>query len=121
MAVPINATTLRIISTLMREGRVRRAFLGLGGGPRPLPPRAASRMGREHGVEVVEVVQGSPADRAGIRREDIILDVDGTPVGDGGDLQRLMTAEAIGRPLEIMLLRGGEVMTLRVTPVELRG
>ncbi|MGH2704771.1 MAG: S1C family serine protease [Actinomycetota bacterium] len=121
MAVPINVTTLRIISTLMREGRVRRAFLGLGGGPRPLPPRAASRVGREHGVEVVEVVQGSPADRAGIRREDIILDIDGTAVGDSGDLQRLMTAEAIGRPLEITLLRGGEVMTARATPVELRG
>ena len=64
----------------MSDGRVRRAYLGIAGGPRPLPPRRARSCGRDTGVEVVEVVDGSPADRAGLRPEDLIVAVDGDPV-----------------------------------------
>jgi S1-C subfamily serine protease len=70
-------------------------------------------------VEVVEVVEGSPAARAGIRREDLVLELDGHPVGSGGDLQRLMTGELIGRTVPVRVLRAGEVVDLRITPVEL--
>ena len=63
LAVPINGATRRIVGALMSEGRVRRAFLGVAGGPRPLPPRARVRWGDRAGVEVVEVVSDSPADR----------------------------------------------------------
>lgn len=119
LAIPINSTTRAIVAALMREGRVRRAYLGIAGGPRPLPPRAARAAGRSRGVEVVQVVPGSPAAGAGIRTEDIILEVDGAPVEDGGDLQRLMTAERIGRALEIRLIRGGEIVVVRAAPAEL--
>jgi S1-C subfamily serine protease len=119
LAVPINATTLRIVSTLMSTGRVRRAYLGVAGGPRPLPPRAARTVGRLRGIEVVEVVEGSPAGKAGIRREDIILEVDGHPVEDGGDLQRLMTDELIARPVRVKILRGWELLDLIVILAEL--
>ena len=68
LAVPINDATRTIISSLMKEGRVRRAYIGIVGGSRPLPPRIATRLGREKGIEVVEVVTGSPAGRAGLRR-----------------------------------------------------
>jgi serine protease Do len=123
LAVPINATTRRIIAALMSEGRYRRAYLGIAGGPRPLPPRVARTVEppREAGVEVVEVVAGSPADRAGLRPEDLILDVDGTPVSSARDLQRLMGHELIGRPLQIRVVREGRLLSLSATPVELRG
>src|SRR3954470_7604611 len=64
LAVPVNAATRRIVSALMRDGRVRRAYIGIAGGSRPVPPRAAARLGRDRGIEVVEVVAGSPAERA---------------------------------------------------------
>jgi S1-C subfamily serine protease len=121
LAVPINSTTRRIISSLMSEGRYRRAYLGIAGGPRPLPPRVAREVGREAGVEIVEIVAGSPAANAGLRPEDLILDVDGEPVASARDLQRLMAGEAIGREIAIRVFREGEITTLRATPVELRG
>jgi S1-C subfamily serine protease len=120
LAVPINATTRRIIAALMREGRFRRAFLGIAGGSRPLPPRVAQVLDRTVGVEVVQVVDGSPAAKAGIRNEDLIIDVDGVPVADAGDLQRLMVGERIGRPLTVRAFRGGDLLELTVVPVELR-
>ena len=122
LAVPINSATRRIISALMREGRFRRAFLGIAGGRRPLPPRISRSTGRDAGVEVVEIVEGSPAARAGLRREDIILELSGSPVTDASDLQRLMVGEAIGRrPLALRVLRGGEIGDVTVVPDELRG
>jgi len=121
LAVPINSTTRRIISSLMSEGRYRRAYLGIAGGPRPLPPRVAREVGREAGVEIVEIVAGSPAANAGLRPEDLILDVDGEPVASARDLQRLMAGEAIGREIAIRVFREGNITTLRATPVELRG
>ncbi len=121
LAVPINSTARGIISSLMSEGRYRRAYLGIAGGPRPLPPRVAREVGREAGVEVVEIVAGSPAATAGIRPEDLILDVDGEPVASARDLQGLMAGEAIGREIAIRVFRDGRVQTLRATPVELRG
>ena len=69
LAVPVNATTRRIVSALMRDGRVRRAWIGIAGGARPLPPRVAATLGRDRAIEVVEVIQGSPAaDRRPARR-----------------------------------------------------
>jgi S1-C subfamily serine protease len=121
LAVPINDTTRQIVAALMREGRFRRAFIGIAGGRRPLPPRVATAIGRTAGVEVVQVVQGSPAARAGLRNEDLIIDVDGVPVEDAGDLQRLMVGERIGRRVPVRAFRGGELLELTVVPAELQG
>ena len=121
LAVPVNSTTRRIIAALMTEGRFRRAYLGIAGGPRPLPPRIASELGRTRGVEVVEVVEGSPAHTAGLRPEDLILEVDGLPVEDVGDLQRLMAGEVIGKTVSVRVFRKGEMVTLTSTPAELQG
>ena len=119
LAVPINAATRKIVGALMRDGRVRRAYLGIAGGSRPLPPRVAARLGRERAIEVVEVVAGSPAERAGLRTEDIIVGLDGDALRDVGDLQRLMTDDAIGRELELEVVRNGEPRTLVAVPSEL--
>src|SRR3954470_23086268 len=99
-AVPVNATTRGVIAALMSEGRVRRAWLGLAAGARPLPPRVAAAAGRSRGVEVVEVVPGGPAERAGLRPEDLLLAVDGEAVSGVDDLHRLLTGERIGRDVE---------------------
>jgi S1-C subfamily serine protease len=120
LAVPINAATLRIVSTLMHEGRVRRAYLGAAVTHRPIPLRLTRRLGQKAGVMVMEVVEGSPAARAGLRSGDLLLKVDGTPISDASDLQRLMVAERIGRPVGLEIFRLGETQTLTATPVELR-
>jgi serine protease Do len=119
LAVPINDATRKIISALMKEGRVRRAYIGIVGGSRPLPPKVSTRLGRDKGIEVVEVVSGSPAARAGLRAEDLIVEVDGEPVGDVGDLQRLMVAERIGQGVEMTVVRDGDPLKLDLIPREL--
>ena len=119
LAVPINATTRRIVGALMTEGRFRRAYLGVAFGPRPLPPRLASALGRRNGIEVVEVVAGSPAARAGLRPEDVIVELDGHPVASADDLQRLMTGELIGRSVTGRLLRQGQELDVELVPDEL--
>src|SRR3954467_932517 len=119
LAVPINDATRRIVAALMAEGRVRRALLGVAVGPRPLPPRVASRLGRREGLEVIEVVEDGPAARAGLHAEDLIVGLDGTPLGAAAAPQRLMPAERIGRPLELQIVREGAVRTLSVVPAEL--
>jgi S1-C subfamily serine protease len=119
LAVPINETTRRIIGALMTDGRFRRAYVGIGGGPRPLPPRVAARLGRETGVEVVEVMPGSPAANAGLRPEDLIVSVEGAPVTGMGDLQRIMTAELIGSEVAFDVIREGRGLELRLVPAEL--
>jgi serine protease Do len=119
LAVPIDAATLRIVSALLSDGRVRRAYIGIAGGPRPLPPRAARTLEREAAIEVVEVVSGSPADQAGIRPEDLILDVDDQPVADVSTLQRLMGPERIGSPVTMRIVRSGKELALDLVPSEL--
>jgi len=120
LAVPMNATTRRIIAALMSEGRFRRAYLGIAGGRRPLPPRAANQLSRRFGVEVVQVVEGSPAAEAGLRQEDLILDIDDAPVEQPGDLQRLMISDRIGREVCIRLFRNGEILEVTARPAELK-
>jgi serine protease Do len=119
LAVPINATTRRIVAELIADGRVRRAYIGVTGGPRPLPPNLVSKLGRATGVEVVEVVEGSPAATAGLRPSDLILAVDGEAIDDVGDLQQLMTGERIGRELELLVDRGGSELRLAIVAAEL--
>jgi S1-C subfamily serine protease len=119
LAVPINATTRKIVGALMREGRFTRAYIGIAGGSRPLPPRLARELGRRDCVEVVEVVEDSPAARAGLRPEDLIVAVDGTPVEGVDDLQRLMAGELIGERVTTSVVRDGTRLELELVPVEL--
>jgi S1-C subfamily serine protease len=121
LAVPVNTTSRQIIGALMRDGRVRRAYMGIAGGSRPLPPRAAGAVGRTKGLEVVSVVSGSPAAVARLRPEDIIVSVDGIAVTDVGDLQRLMTAARVGRSVVLEIVRHGRIEQVDVRPTELDG
>ena len=119
LAVPINDTTRKILAALMREGRFTRAYIGIAGGSRPLPPRLARELGRTTCVEVVEVVEGSPAALAGLRPEDMIVAVEDTPVEGVDDLQRLMAGELIGSRVPATVVREGVRLTVELVPVEL--
>jgi S1-C subfamily serine protease len=119
LAVPVNATTRRIISALMQYGRVRRAYLGIVSVPAPLPAALQERFERPNGLRVVEVVAGGPADRAGLRAGDLLISAGGRPVQKAQDLQRLMFSEAIGQPLAITVMRNGALVDVIAQPSEL--
>ena len=119
LAVPVNDATREIIAALMRHGRVRRAWIGIAGGARPLPPAVAATLGRDRGVEVVEVIADSPAERAGLRPEDLVVAVGDEPVHGVNDLQRLLTGDRIDQPVELDVVRSGAHRRLALVPREL--
>ncbi len=119
LAIPINMTTRHIIAALTADGRVRRAYLGVAGGPVPLPPPVAERLHQRTGLRVVEVVRGSPAARAGLKAGDVVVVARRTPILAAQDLQRLMLADAIGQDLAITVLRSGAMVDVVAHPTEL--
>jgi S1-C subfamily serine protease len=119
LAVPINATTRRIVATLLRDGRVRRAYLGVASTPVPLPPPLRERLNRRRALRVVEVVGDGPAGEAGLKPGDVVVAVAGTPVAEAQSLQRLLFEDAIGVPLEITVLRNGAMVDVIAVPTEL--
>jgi S1-C subfamily serine protease len=119
LAVPVNVTTMRIVQTLIADGRVRRAFLGLVSMPAPLPEEVAARTGQRSGLRVVEVVSGSPAHQAGLHAGDLVLTVGRKQVNDAQGIQKQLFAEAIGMELAVTVLRGGAMVDVFATPTEL--
>ena len=119
LAVPVNATTWRIVETLLRDGRVRRAYLGVVGTPAPVPADVAERHSRRSGVRLAEVVPGSPAARAGLRPGDLVLDVGRHPVQDAQGIQKQLFGEAVGVPLPVTVLRNGAMVDVVAVPTEL--
>ncbi|MFG2913837.1 S1C family serine protease [Kitasatospora sp. NPDC048298] len=119
LAVPIDATSRRIVAALLADGRIRRAYLGLAGVPAPLPPALRHRTGQRGGLRIVEVVPGAPADRAGLHAGDLLLTAAGEPMDSAQAVQRLMLADAIGRPLPLTVLRGEALVDVLAVPAEL--
>src|SRR5712692_4437889 len=118
-AIP-SATARLVASTLIREGRVRRAQLGISGAPTPIGRQLAHALGLDvlSGVRVIEVAAGTPAQRAGVRPGDILVRLDGAPLATLSQLQRALSSERIGTPTQLTLIRRGERITLSVTPAE---
>jgi S1-C subfamily serine protease len=119
LAVPINKTTNRIITTLLADGRVRRAYLGVVGVPAPLPAPVAQRIGQAAGLRLVQVIAGGPADRAGLHAGDLVLSVARNTVSDAQGIQRQLFDDAIGKPLPVTVLRNGAMVDVFATPTEL--
>jgi S1-C subfamily serine protease len=119
LAVPVNATTRRIVRMLLADGRVRRAYLGVVGTPAPVPAAVAQRHGRQNGLRLAEVISGSPAAQAGLRPGDLVLDVGRQPVQDAQGIQRQLFGEAIGVPLPVTVLRNGAMVDVVAVPTEL--
>ena len=118
-AVPIN-TAREVITALLRDGRVRRAVLGISGQTAPIPRRFVHdhALPHDHGVLVSEVQPGSPADAAGLIPGDVVLDFAGTPVASIDALHRELRGERIGQPLPLRLLRHGVPRRVVVIPGE---
>jgi len=119
LAVPIDQTTRAILGSLIRDGRVRRAYLGVVGGTRPLPAQLAHDLGHPRALEVVQLLDGSPAARAGVRPGDLIVELDRQPVEGVGDLQRLLAGDLVGRSVGARIARDGRLLELSLTPSEL--
>jgi S1-C subfamily serine protease len=120
LAVPVDAATRAILGSLMRDGRVRRAFLGVVGGTRPLPPRLARKLGQDRALEVVQLLEGSPAAGAGVRPGDLVVALDGRPVESVADLQRILVGDMVGRAVGVRVVRGERLVDLDLAPTELR-
>ena len=119
LAVPINATTREIITTLMTRGRVRRAWLGIVGAQVPLPPQLAERIGSPTGLQIAGVSPGSPAAQADLHRGDIVVELDGSRVVTATAVQKLMVEDAIDRRIEVTVWRNGALVDVLVFPREL--
>ena len=120
LAIPINGITRQIVATLMAEGRVRRAYLGLAGTPAALPPPVALRLDQKIGMRIEQVVSEGPAAKAGLRPGDLLVSANGEAVTNAQSLQRLMLGDAIGQPLALTVLRSEALVDMIVTPEELR-
>ena len=121
LAVPIDAATRQILAALIRDGRVRRAWLGIVGGTRRLPAVLAERLQRPAGLEVVQLLDGSPAAAAGVRAGDLIVSLHGRPIAGVGDLQRALVGDLVGQPIDVTVERDGHLAEIVVTPIELPG
>ena len=119
LAVPINEATRAVVGELMRTGRVRRAFIGISGGDRPLPPALRAELGRRTGIEVIDVEPGGPADTAGLRAEDLIVAIGGRPVEGMADMLGLLSGAAVGVSVVVDVARAGRRLEVELVPAEL--
>lgn len=119
LAVPMNTATRRIVAALMVDGRVRRAYLGIAGAPRPLPPREHGRWGRAACVEIAQVIEDSPAEAAGLRGGDLLVELAGHRVTGISDVQRRMEEDVIGTRVTAIVLRDGRERHVVIVPREL--
>jgi S1-C subfamily serine protease len=118
-AIPA-ATAQFVASRLMRDGHVRRSVIGVAGQNVPLHRKVVRfhRLEVDTGVLVMGLEENTPAAHAGVREGDVIVGFDGKPIFTIDDLQRLLSEERVGLTMPIVVVRGTELLTLNVTPVE---
>jgi S1-C subfamily serine protease len=111
-----------VVSRLIRDGRIRRSYIGVAGQNVPVPRRlvVAHRLASTSGVLVVSLEAGSPGEQSGLRDGDLIVAFDGQPIGGVDDLHRLLTGDRIGAAASLTVVRGVELRTLTIVPAEAR-
>ena len=118
-AIPAN-TARWVVSALLQEGRVRRGYLGIAGQNVPVDPRVARNLGLAEaaGVLISGVAAGSPAARAGLRPEDVVVSLDGQPTPSIDHIHRILTEDSVGKEMALHLLRQGQSLQVAVRPQE---
>lgn len=119
LAVP-RATLERVTAALLIHGRIRRGYLGIGGHPVRLPAQVRDQLGRRHGLIVVAVEPGSPAEQSGLMLGDVIVAIDDAPVRHHEDVAARLGPDAVGKGVTVRILRGGALRDLSVNVGERR-
>jgi S1-C subfamily serine protease len=109
------ATIRRVAEALLKHGRIRRGYLGVGVQPARLPEKLAEELEQETGALVVSVEPGSPAEQGGLFLGDTIISLDAQPVHDLDDLLASLTGDRVGKAVAVRIVRGGQVQELRIT------
>jgi len=106
---------------LIKEGRIRRGYIGVAGQTSPLHRRVARfyRLANESGAMVVSIEKGSPAEQSRIRPDDVIVAFNDEPIASVHDLHKKLVGDRIGTPCKLTVLRGTEQLTIYVTPAEM--
>jgi S1-C subfamily serine protease len=119
-AIPAD-TAQFVAARLIRDGRIRRAYIGVAGQNVPLHRRIVRfhKLGVDSGVLITGLEADSPARRGGLEEGDVVISFDGKPIFTIDDLQRLLTEERVGAEWSVNAVRGTEIVTFAVTPVEL--
>jgi S1-C subfamily serine protease len=120
-AVPSN-TAQRVVSLLLRDGRVIRSFLGITGESWPIHRRVNRyyHLDQDTGVRIAQAEPGGPAQSAGLRKDDVLVSLAGHPMKGVDDLQHFLTDWPVGIPAEAQLLRGTEMIKRTIIPTELK-
>jgi len=110
-----------IAGWLIKEGRIRRGYIGVAGQTSPLHRRVARfyQLAKESGAMVVSVEKGSPAEQSRIRPDDVIVAFNDEPIANVHDLHKKLVGDRIGTPCKLTVLRGTEKVTIYVTPAEM--
>jgi S1-C subfamily serine protease len=121
LSFAIASNTVRfVVSRLLRDGRIRRSYIGIAGSKTAVPRQLARHLSLavSSGVRIESVEPSTPAAAAGLRERDLIIALDDTPVTGIDDLQRLLTEERIGRVTSVTILRGAERLVSVLVPWE---
>lgn len=114
IAIPVEAVA-KVADALVSHGRVRRGYLGISSQPVDLPAAVSARVNRSHGLLILSVVEGGPAETAGVILGDVLTGFAGEAIEDTDDLQRVLAARQTGETASLTVLRGGEPCELSVT------
>jgi len=118
----IASNTAKLIAGwLIKEGRIRRGYIGVAGQTAPLHRRVARfyHLASESGAMVVSIEKGSPAEQSRVRPDDVIVAFNDEPIASVHDLHKKLVGDRIGTPCKLTILRGTEQLTIYVTPAEM--
>jgi len=114
LAIPMDIAK-NIADTLVKQGYIKRGYLGISSQLVRLPDAQRAGQTQEHGLLIVKVDENSPAEKGGLMLGDILVALDGHAINDSEDLQILLTGDRVGKAIPVDVIRGNTLQTLQVT------